>query len=357
MPNRLLSRSPFRLVALDARRWRSRRTRAACAARSADTTGAVSRRRPWRSPARPPSSPARPTTDTDGGFFFATVRLRRLHAQGGHAGLQDVRSTRASASARTTRRRRRVAGGRRPERDRRGDRRSARSSRRRPARARASSRAEQIENISIIGRNPMELLRILPGVVAPTGQLRERQATAAASAHDRTATTSTASAPQQQRGDARRRATCSTSAQQRPDERAPNNDFVAEVKVQIEQLRGRVRHRRRQGAGRSPRAAAPSSTAPRYDYLRHHKFAANDRARNYAGAGQPKRQVPVPRRQRRGPILIPGTDFNKDRDKAFFFLGVEWRRQNAGPGPALRRGADRGHAPRPVHRLPEAART
>ena len=34
-----------------------------------------------------------------------------------------------------------------------------------------------------------------------------------------------------------------------------------------------------------------------------------------------------------GPVLIPGTGFNKDRDKAFFFFGYEWQRQTIAPDP------------------------
>ena len=33
-----------------------------------------------------------------------------------------------------------------------------------------------------------------------------------------------------------------------------------------------------------------------------------------------------------GPIVIPGLDFNKNRDKAFFFVGLEVQRQKVDPG-------------------------
>src|SRR5260370_36863308 len=33
-----------------------------------------------------------------------------------------------------------------------------------------------------------------------------------------------------------------------------------------------------------------------------------------------------------GPVLIPGTDFNRNRNKLFFFFGAEWMRQNVDLG-------------------------
>ncbi len=33
-----------------------------------------------------------------------------------------------------------------------------------------------------------------------------------------------------------------------------------------------------------------------------------------------------------GPVLIPGTDFNKNRDKVFFFLGYEYFKQRLDTG-------------------------
>ncbi len=47
------------------------------------------------------------------------------------------------------------------------------SSRLRPARAKLSSLPEQIENLSVISRGALELLRILPGVVAPDQSMLE----------------------------------------------------------------------------------------------------------------------------------------------------------------------------------------
>ncbi len=64
-----------------------------------------------------------------------------------------------------------------------------------------------------------------------------------------------------------------------------------------------------------------------YDYIRHYNFQANDRSNSITGTPRPKSKFQYPGGNLSGPILIPGTDFNKNRDKAFFFFGLEVQRQ------------------------------
>ena len=40
-----------------------------------------------------------------------------------------------------------------------------------------------------------------------------------------------------------------------------------------------------------------------------------------------------------GPVLIPGTNFNKNRNKLFFFTGFEYFYQVSGHRPAARHGS------------------
>lgn len=54
---------------------------------------------------------------------------------------------------------------------------------------------------------------------------------------------------------------------------------------------------------------------------------ANDWLNNQAGLARPNSTFNYYGGQIGGPILIPGTSFNKNRNKAFFFIGGEWMRQ------------------------------
>src|SRR3970040_946163 len=48
--------------------------------------------------------------------------------------------------------------------------------------------------------------------------------------------------------------------------------------------------------------------------------------------GRPESKFTYPGFTLSGPILIPGTSFNENRDKAFFFLGWEWQNQAVDTG-------------------------
>ena len=58
--------------------------------------------------------------------------------------------------------------------------------------------------------------------------------------------------------------------------------------------------------------------------LRNYKLNANDALFNKNGAPKPANKYYYPEGQIGGPVLIPGTDFNKNRDKLFFFAGYEY---------------------------------
>ena len=89
---------------------------------------------------------------------------------------------------------------------------------------------EQIENISIIGRNPLELLRTLPGIVPPEQGQFEKQGIGAGFGAGDDASASTERAPRTW-ASPWTAPTCATSATTAPLN-VPNNEFVAEVKVQ-----------------------------------------------------------------------------------------------------------------------------
>jgi hypothetical protein len=189
-------------------------------------------------------------------------------------------------------------------------------------------RAEQIENLSIISRSPMELLRILPGVVTTQDSLES---------------VSNGGGANQTNGYNVNGIRGSNNVVTLDGSRlidigannglivAPNTDFVSEVKVQSSNYAAEFG-----SGGVQVNAITKGGSAEfhgtGYTYLRHHKFAANDRSNSIAGVEKPKSRYLYPGANISGPILIPGTSFNRDRDKAFFFLGVELWRQNVDTG-------------------------
>ena len=60
-----------------------------------------------------------------------------------------------------------------------------------------------------------------------------------------------------------------------------------------------------------------------YLYARHHALNSNDWLNNRSGAPKPNNKYFFPGGNIGGPVQIPGTDFNKNRDKLFFFTGYE----------------------------------
>src|SRR5688572_29017430 len=190
---------------------------------------------------------------------------------------------------------------------------------------------EQIESISIIGRNPLELLRTLPGVVAPEQSSFERNGIGAGFGGADQAFSVNGTRPSNL-GVTLDGANLRDIGNNSGMMNVPNNEFVAEVKVQMGNYAAEFGT-----AALNVQAITKSGSSEfhgtLYNYLRHYKFSANERARNYANQDRPESKFQYPGFNLSGPILIPGTDFNKNRDKAFFFFGYEWNRQTIAPDP------------------------
>jgi len=60
-----------------------------------------------------------------------------------------------------------------------------------------------------------------------------------------------------------------------------------------------------------------------YLYARHHSLNSNGWVNNRLGLKRPENRYMFPGGNIGGPVLIPGTNFNKNRDKLFFFTGYE----------------------------------
>jgi hypothetical protein len=191
---------------------------------------------------------------------------------------------------------------------------------------------EQIENISILGRNPLELLRTLPGVVPPEQGSFERMGIGAGFGGVGLDAFSINGARPENLGVTLDGANMRDIGNNSGMLNVPNNEFVAEVKVQMSNYAAEF------GTSAVNVQAVTKSGSSEFhgsvfDYLRDSSFAANDRSRNLAGQDRPEEKFQYPGFTFSGPVLFPGTDFNKDRDKAFFFLGWEWQRQQFAPDP------------------------
>ncbi len=69
-----------------------------------------------------------------------------------------------------------------------------------------------------------------------------------------------------------------------------------------------------------------------YLYVRDYRLNSNDWELNRAGQERPQNKYRFPGGNIGGPVLLPGTDFNKNRDKLFFFAGYEFFNQKIDTG-------------------------
>jgi Carboxypeptidase regulatory-like domain len=204
----------------------------------------------------------------------------------------------------------------------------------------ATLSAEQIQNISIVGRSAAELLKILPGMAPITtsngapgfngevigingnGEGGKQSALGNYSANgtgsnalDITIDGAHASDPG---------CNCATSVN-------PNPDMIQEFKVLqsnfgAENAKGPVTiNVVSKAGGRDFRGTA-------YTYFRNYKLNSNEWFLNKVGQDKPQNKFTFPGFNIGGPLIIPGTDFNRNRDKLFFFFGYEYYKQDLDTG-------------------------
>jgi hypothetical protein len=192
--------------------------------------------------------------------------------------------------------------------------------------------AKQIDNLSIISRSSLELLRILPGVVAPDNTALESIAFGGG-----------ANANSQYHVNGLRGENNNVTVDgSRMMDIGSNNgtiitanpDMVQEVRVQTSNY----------AAEHGTSAVQISATTKGgghdfhgsiYDYVRDYHFQANDRSNSINGIKRPLSKYNYPGGNIGGPIVIPGTNFNKNRDKLFFFVGYEYYYQRVDEGSSL----------------------
>jgi hypothetical protein len=187
--------------------------------------------------------------------------------------------------------------------------------------------SDQIQNFSLIGRSSLELLRILPGVVAPDGT--DLQTTSFGGGGNATANYSV-------NGLRGVNNNVSIDGSRVIDIGAnngtiitANNDFVEEVKVQVSNYAAEYGNSAVQISAVT-KGGGKDFHGGLYTYWRPWQVAANDRSRTIAGGDlleRPHSRYIYPGGTFSGPVIFPGTDFNRDRNKLFFFVGLEFQRQ------------------------------
>jgi hypothetical protein len=103
----------------------------------------------------------------------------------------------------------------------------------------------------------------------------------------------------------------------------PNSDMIAEFKVMTSNFSAENQ------TGPSVISSVAKSGGKDFHgsgffYARNYALNANDALFNASGQPQPQNKYYYPGGTIGGPVLIPGTKFNKNRDKLFFFTGFEY---------------------------------
>jgi hypothetical protein len=192
--------------------------------------------------------------------------------------------------------------------------------------------AKQIENLSVIGRSALELMRILPGVVAEFNQGESvsfgggGNNTQGYTVNGIRSSGNTVQLDGSQLIDIGSNSGVIVSL---------NNDMVQEVNVQMSNFAAE-----HGAAGVSVSGVTKSGTSKfhgsLYDYWRDHRFAANDRSNSITRTPKPQSTYQYPGGNVGGPITF-GDSYTKNKDRLFFFVAYEAQRQKVDSGSSFTR--------------------
>ena len=187
--------------------------------------------------------------------------------------------------------------------------------------------AKQIDNLSVIGRSALELLRILPGVVTDFNQGESvsfgggGNNTQGYTVNGIRSSANTVALDGSSLIDIGSNSGVIVSL---------NNDMVQEVKVQSSNFAAEY------GTGGMNISGVTKSGSSRfhgeaYDYFRDYHLAANDRSNSITSTEKPKSKYQYPGGNIGGPISF-GDSYTKNRDRLFFFAAFEAQRQQVDTG-------------------------
>ena len=186
--------------------------------------------------------------------------------------------------------------------------------------------AKQIENLSIISRSALELLRILPGVTAPFSDEPGQQSITFGGG---------ANANNQYHVNGLRGEYNNVSIDgSRVMDIGSNNgtiitanvDMIQEVKVQSSNYAAEHGSSGVQITA-TTKGGGNDFHGSLYYYMRDTHLNANDRSNTILNVPRAGETYKYPGGNIGGPVLLPWTKFNRSRDKLFFFYGLEIQRQ------------------------------
>src|SRR5215203_5122904 len=199
--------------------------------------------------------------------------------------------------------------------------------------------SKQIENLSIISRSSLELLRVLPGVVAPdNAQLESIAFGGGANANSQYHVNGLRGEQNNVTIDGSRMIDIGSN---NGTTITANPDMVQEVRVQTSNYAAEHGSSAVQISA-TTKSGSSAFHGSVYDYIRHHKFQANDRSNSINGVARPKSKYNYPGGNIGGPITLPhfgegGPHWWQRKDKAFFFVGYERYYQQVDEGSSLAR--------------------
>jgi hypothetical protein len=174
--------------------------------------------------------------------------------------------------------------------------------------------SDQVDNLLILGRNVKSLAALLPGVVETSddeGLTRSYNLNVQGNRNN----TNSVSVDG---------ITLNALGNNNNGVVTVSQDAVAEVKVQLSNYQaeyGRM-------SGANVTIITKSGTRQFHGggsfFKRHEQFNANNFFSNRSNLTRPRYRYNVWNYNIGGPVVIPGTSFNKDRDKLFFFFNQEW---------------------------------
>lgn len=206
--------------------------------------------------------------------------------------------------------------------------------------------SEQIQNVPMVGRSTAELLKLLPGMTPRSGGTNNApsfsgeiigingngeggQQSAVGNFSGNGSRVDALDIVIDGAHAADPGCNCATSVN-------PNPDMVGEFKV-LQSNFGAEHAKGPVTIDVVSKAGGRDFHGMGYYYLRDYRLNSNDWFLNSISTidgaeNKPKNKFGYPGFNIGGPLLIPGTGFNKDRDKVFFFIGYEYYRQRLDTG-------------------------
>jgi hypothetical protein len=196
--------------------------------------------------------------------------------------------------------------------------------------------AKQIDNLSIISRSSLELLRILPGVVAPNqSDLESISFGGGANRNEGYNVNGLRGVNNTVTVDGSRMMDIGSN---NGTIITANPDMVQEVKVQSSNYAAEHGSSAIQ-ISVTTKSGSSEFHGEVFDYLRHNRLAANDRSNTINRVERPRSQYNYPGGNIGGPVYLPnfgeGGPMFKKNDKLFFFTGYEYYYQRVDEGSSL----------------------